>query len=235
MDNILIIDDDVELCELLGDYLAPEGFCAVFSHDGAEGASRAIQDSFSLVILDIMLPTLGGLAVLDVIRKKTQVPVLMLTAKGNEIDRIVGLEMGADDYLAKPFNPRELIARIRAILRRTRTTDNPPDIQPAPHIIAVGDIQLDRGSRIVRCTDEILTLTAAEFSMLEMLMLHAGTVVSKDDLSTSVLGHPLSPYDRSVDVHISRLRKKLGPAPEIGERIITIRSSGYLYALPPEK
>lgn len=226
--EILVVDDDTELCELLTDYLTEEGYDVRTVHDGAAGLVEASARGYALVVLDVMLPGLSGIEVLRRLREVSKVPVLMLTARGEDVDRIVGLEMGADDYLAKPFNPRELLARIRAIQRRAdgRASGAPHDAET----LVVDDVELRVGSRTALRRGEELKLTSAEFTLLEVLMRSAGKAVSRDDLCTTVLGRPLSPYDRAIDVHISNLRKKLGPRPVGGERIKTMRAVGYVYA-----
>ncbi len=230
--DILVIDDDVELCDLLAEYLGAEGFVVHAVHDGREGLARAVAGEHALVVLDVMLPGHNGFEVLRRLRETSQVPVVMLTARGQDVDRIVGLEMGADDYLAKPFNPRELVARIRAIHRRlSRTEEGAPSA--AGEILSEGDVELHLASRTVLRGGEEITLTSAELTLLEVLLRAAGTVVSREDLSTSVLGRRFSPYDRSIDVHVSNLRKKLGPSASGRERIKTVRSHGYLYAVEP--
>jgi two-component system, OmpR family, response regulator CpxR len=175
-------------------------------------------------VLDVMPPGLNGFDVLRAVRASSRVPVLMLTARGDDVDRIVGLELGADDYLSKPFNPRELVARIRAILRRTQ------DAPPRPgEPFTVDDVTVDFGRRTVTRAGTAVTLTAVELTLLELLMRAAGSVVRKDDLARGALGRSLLPFDRSIDVHVSRVRKKLGPRPDGGERIATLRAVGYLY------
>jgi DNA-binding response OmpR family regulator len=235
MNRILVIDDDTELCELLADYLTPEGFAVEAVHDGRTGAERALAGEHSLVVLDVMLPEVNGFDVLRRIREHSRMPVIMLTARGDDVDRIVGLEMGADDYLPKPFNPRELVARIRAIQRRAEMApERDSRAAHAPERLAVGDIELDPGTRMVRRSGEAIELTAVEFSLLETLLRRAGQVVEREDLVRTVLGRRLSPYDRSIDVHVSSLRKKLGHEVSGMERIKTVRGVGYQYALPPE-
>ncbi len=229
MARILIVDDDVELCELVAEYLGDEGFSVEAVHDGATGVERCLAGEPDLVILDVMLPELGGFAVLGRIREASRVPVIMLTARGEEVDRIVGLEMGADDYLPKPFNPRELVARIRAILRRSRPS---AETIAEASVIAVGDLEIDVGARRVRCAVGDVELTGAEFAVLETLARAAGTVVSRDELSRQALGRRASAFDRSLDVHLSNLRRKLGPSPGGGDRIKTVRGVGYLYVKP---
>lgn len=223
--RILVVDDDTELCQLIREYVASEPLDVEFAHDGASGLERALGGDHHLVILDIMLPEMSGLDVLRRLRERRRTPVLMLTARGEDIDRIVGLELGADDYLPKPFNPRELVARVRAILRRTNeTTDGDRVARP----IAVDDLRLDPRKREVTRQGEPLTLTTVEFDVLRTLMLSAGLVVGRDELSRSALGRPWNPCDRAIDMHVSNLRRKLGVSPHTPERIKTVRSAGYL-------
>jgi two-component system response regulator CpxR len=226
MDDILIIDDDVALCELVTEYLSPLGFQIESVHRGDAGAERALAGKHSLVVLDVMLPGLNGFEVLRRIRASSKVPVLMLTARGDDVDRIVGLEIGADDYLPKPFNPRELTARIRAILRRT----NQEATQVGGKKLNVGDVELDSGTRAVSRAGENVELTAVEFDLLEKLLRAAGQIVTREELSKQVLGRSSSPFDRSIDMHISNLRKKLGHQLGATERIKTVRGVGYIYA-----
>lgn len=238
MRTILIIDDDHELCELLQDYLSAEELDIVSVHSGDAGARAALEQNVDLVILDVMLPGMNGFDVLRAIRRESQVPVIMLTARGEEIDRIVGLELGADDYLPKPFNPRELLARIRAVERRLAAREHMPEAPDSEgtEVIEVGDVRIYPGSRRVKRGGESVELTSAEFDLLSMLARHKGEVVSRKSLVEEVLGRQNSPYDRSVDVHISALRKKLGSGGDNGgnirERIITVRNVGYMYADP---
>src|SRR5574341_1002357 len=234
MGRILVIDDDVELCELLSDYLIPEGLQVETVHEGELGAGRALSGEHALVVLDVMLPGISGFDVLRRIRAGSNVPVLMLTARGDDVDRIVGLEMGADDYLPKPFNPRELVARIRAIQRRIELyTDREKGSGKASERLGVGDVQLDPGARIVLQRGHPIDLTSVEFALLEVLLRASGQVVTREDLAKGVLGRRLSPYDRSIDVHISSLRRKLGHQLGDTERIKTVRGVGYLYTRPP--
>ncbi len=231
MNRILVIDDDLDLCELLGKYLEREGFEFDLAHQGDLGLERAMSGEYALAVLDVMLPGLNGFDVLSQVRSKSNLPVLMLTARGDDIDRIVGLEMGADDYLAKPFNPRELIARIRAILRRTKS--EPGDLHlPPPERLSLGDIELDKGTRSVVRDGEVLPLTTVEFDLLEALMRCAGHIVAREELVKSILGRNFSPFDRSIDTHVSNLRRKLGHQVDGVERIKTVRSVGYIYARP---
>ncbi len=233
MNRILVIDDDIELCELLTDYLNSEGFEVDSVNHGDQGALRALAEEYALVVLDVMLPGMNGFDVLRKIRTESRLPVIMLTARGDDIDRIVGLELGADDYLPKPFNPRELVARIRAIQRRTETVaPGAVGTTPQTRDVSVGDIVLSNVNRSVKRNGVQIELTSVEFTLLEVLLRQAGEVISREDLVERSLGRKLSPYDRSIDVHISSLRKKLGHSYEKGERIKTIRGIGYLYALP---
>lgn len=230
MDEILLIDDDTELCDLLTEYLGSEGFRMVVAHDVEEGVRQALSGDCCFVILDVMLPGGSGFEVLRAIRETSRIPVLMLTARGEEIDRIVGLEMGADDYLAKPFNPRELLARIRAVQRRLGPRGiNMGDPSIAESVV-LGDLHLDPGTRNVMKNGTTIVVTAAEFALLYELLRRAGQVVTREDLAVRVLGRRLSLFDRSIDVHISSLRKKLGREREGIERIKAIRGVGYLYA-----
>lgn len=233
LDRILVIDDDVELCSLVGEYLDSEGFYVESVHDGERGLEQALKGDYALIVLDVMLPGINGFEVLRRVRVKSKIPVLLLTARGEDVDRIVGLEIGADDYLPKPFNPRELVARIRAILRRT----NEGKTQPAssvPETVQVSDIELDPATRTVRQDGKLVDLTSVEFSLLEVLMRDAGHVVTRERLATSVLSRKFSPFDRSIDMHVSKIRKKLGDTEEGSEYIKTVRGVGYIFALPRE-
>ena len=229
--KILVIDDDAELCELVSEYLESEGFEIDTEGSGDHGADRALESDYDLIILDVMLPGINGFEALRRIRSQSNVPVLMLTARGDDVDRIVGLEIGADDYLPKPFNPRELVARIHAILRRSSAHAN-ADAAALNEKVAIGDIQLDKGSRTVTRDNNPIHLTAMEFDVLEVLLRNAGRVVERENLVEKVLDRKYSPYDRSIDVHVSNLRKKLGHEVDGMERIKSVRQIGYLYALP---
>jgi len=229
--RILVIDDDVELCQLLTNYLAHDGFQIEAVHDGLEGLERALSGEFALVILDLMLPGMGGTEVLSRIRLRSALPVIMLSARGEDIDRIRGLEIGADDYVPKPFNPRELSARIHSVLRRASAARSSVTAPP-PERILIGDVELIAGSRSVRRGDRPVELTSVEFDLLETFFKAPGRVIPREELTRVVLGRELGPMDRSIDVHVSNLRKKLGPAPDHGERIKAVRSVGYLYVMP---
>lgn len=225
--HILIIDDDIELCDLLKEFLEQEDFTVAACHDGNEGLALAVSDDHDFLILDVMLPGYNGFDLLRRLRRFSTIPVLMLTARGDAVDRIVGLEMGADDYLAKPFDPRELVARIRAVHRRSTQGAEAP--KTAPHKLTADDIIVDLGSRTVFCNNSEVPLTAVEFSLLHALIKRIGEVVSREQLAEEALGRKFEMFDRSIDVHISSLRKKLGPSRSGIDRIKTIRSVGYLY------
>ena len=227
--RLLLIDDDLELCELLTEFLTAEGFAVEAAHDGEAGVKRAASGEYALLVLDVMLPGLNGFEVLRRIRATQRTPVLMLTAKGDDVDRIVGLELGADDYLPKPFNPRELVARIRAILRRAEPRDAAPRER-----LTVGDVALDHGTRTVRQGGELLDLTTVEFDLLALLLRSAGRIVTRDELAREALGREHSPLDRSIDMHVSNLRRKLGHEIAGVERIKSVRGVGYIYAAPGE-
>jgi two-component system, OmpR family, response regulator CpxR len=228
MERVLVVDDDVELCDLIAEYLKPEGFEVQAVHDGETGLERAQAGETDLVVLDMMLPGISGLDVLRKLRERSRIPVLILTARGQDVDRIVGLEIGADDYLGKPFNPRELLARIRAILRRTKT--GPASGEPKK--IAIGDVEMDLGARTVRKGGDGVELTSLEFNLLEKLMMQAGDVVTREQIAQEILGRRFVAYDRSIDMHVSKLRRKLGRYADGEERIKSIRGVGYVYTLP---
>jgi len=231
MDRVLVVDDDVELCDLVKEFLQPEGLQVEAVHNGNRGLERALSGEHALVVLDVMLPGMNGLDVLRKLRATSSVPVLLLTARGQDVDRIVGLELGADDYLPKPFNPRELVARIRAILRRTKGGEG-GERQAPQTSVRVGDVELNPATRTVVRGGEAVDLTAVEFNLLDVLLREAGRVVTRDELAKIALGRMFSPYDRSIDMHISKLRKKLGEDGKGGERIKTVRGVGYIYAAP---
>ena len=232
-ERVLVIDDDVELCELVTEYLQTEGFRVEAINDGTDAVEMAASGDYRLIILDVMLPGMNGFEVLRRIRGRSQIPVLMLTARGEEVDRIVGLEVGADDYLPKPFNPRELVARIRAILRRTQEEAS-GFVPSQPESLSLGDIELDTGSRRVQCAGQAIELTTVEFDLLEEFLRTAGSVMKREELVERVLGRTFSPFDRSIDMHVSKLRRKLGPHPDGSQRIKSIRSVGYLYTSSPD-
>jgi two-component system response regulator CpxR len=225
--KILVVEDDVPLAHMLEEYLVPEGFAVSLLHDGAAVAGVALEE-LDLVVLDLMLPNRSGFDLLRDIRKVSDLPVLLLTARDSETDRVVGLELGADDYVPKPFKPRELVARIRAILRRTERRD-PPAVELAGAPLRVGDMELDPGARAAFAAGRRLDLTSAEFALLERLLRNAGQPVSRDELARAALGRVGSAgLDRNVDTLVSKLRRKLGHE----ESIKTVRNIGYLYAAP---
>ena len=224
--HVLLVDDDAELCALLSEFLKREGFTIECEHEGNRGLERAAQPGVDLVVLDVMLPGIDGFEILRRLRQRSKVPVMMLTARGEDVDRIIGLELGADDYLPKPFNPRELAARIRAILRR---------YEPRPAAVSerleVNGVIIDPGTREVYSNGKRVELTTFEFDILELLMRAAGRVLSRDALMENFYNRKATPYDRSIDMHISHLRKKL----EHGETLIkTIRGVGYQFIRTPQ-
>jgi len=224
--RLLVVDDDRELCDLVARFLRGEGFDVECVMDAASGAERATSGDYRLVLLDVMLGRANGFDVLRRIRAASSVPLVMLTAKGDAMDRILGLEIGADDYLPKPFNPQELAARIRAVLRRTA-----PDARRGERpVIVAGDLEIDARARTVRLGSERLDLTTVEFDLLEALAERAGEAISRESLVQKVLGREFSPFDRSIDTHVYNLRRKLGPLSDGSERIVGIRGIGYLYA-----
>jgi DNA-binding response OmpR family regulator len=228
MDRLLIVDDDVELCALVKKYLEAEGFRIEEAYDGEKGIVRSLSGEHVLIILDLMLPGLSGIEVLRRLRMESPIPVLMLTARDQQVDKIVGLEVGADDYLAKPFDPRELVARIRAILRRTGQVSPASIPLPTHPPLNVGDLVLDKNTRKVQRAGETVEVTALEFSLLEVLMRSAGRVVTREELAKIVLVRVFDPFDRSIDMHVSNLRKKLSHGSNGSEWIKTIRGAGYL-------
>ncbi len=224
--RVLLVDDDAELCSLLGEFLRREGFEVECEHEGNRGLERAAAEGIDLVVLDVMLPGLDGFEILRRLRQRSKIPVIMLTARGEDVDRIVGLELGADDYLPKPFNPRELAARIRAILRRYE-----PRPAAAPTRLEANGITLDTGTREVTAGGKRVELTTFEFDILELLMRSAGRVLSRDALMENFYNRKATPFDRSIDMHISHIRKKL----ERDDGLIkTIRGVGYQFCRTPE-
>ena len=229
VEPILLIDDDTELSAMLEDYLGRHGFTVRTEHHGESGLERALREPFALILLDVMLPGMDGFEVLRRLRARSQVSVLLLTARGDDVDRIVGLEIGADDYLPKPFNPRELLARVRAILRRGGARQ--PSESGAAFLEAAG-IAIDTGARTASCQGMALDLTDVEFELLRALVSAPGQVLAREALTETVLERRFHPFDRSLDMHVSRLRRKLDDAAGQGERIKTIRAIGYQLALP---
>ena len=222
--SVLLVDDDRELCQMLCEYLSAERFRVDSVHDGAQALEEIRAQSFDIIILDVMLPGLSGFDVLRQLGASFEVPILMLTARGDDVDRIVGLELGADDYLSKPFNPRELVARVRAILRRASTRGaRSANLE----ILDIGPINLNMGMHKVSVAGRPIALTGAEFRVLEILMRSAGHVLSRDLLTESALGRKLVPYDRSIDTHVSNLRRKLNLEPGTVPEIKNVRGAGY--------
>ncbi len=222
--TLLLIEDDVSLAELLIEYLSPEGYQIIHAKDGEQGLFQAKNNSnIDLILLDVMLPKIDGFEVLRELRRSHLTPVLMLTAKGDDFDRIYGLEAGADDYLPKPFNHRELSARIKAIVRRSQITQ----LDTASKVITVDNIDILASARTVTCNGSEIELTGTEFSILYLLMTNVGELVSKDNISEQVLGRALAAYDRSIDMHVSNLRKKIAKHCPT-EKIKTVRGIGYL-------
>jgi two-component system response regulator CpxR len=221
--SILLVEDDAELCSLISDFLSPRGFRLEAVHDGRQGLARALEGNFDLVILDVMLPVLNGFEMLRTIRKRSAIPVIMLTARTSQEDRITGLNAGADDYLPKPFGPEELLARIRAVLRRVGKAE-----LAEPRTISAGGLELNQQTREVVRQGERLEVTSTEFDILDVLMRSAGRTVSRDQLAAILYQRESKPYERSLDVHVSHLRKKLEGAG--GPLIVTVRGIGYLFA-----
>jgi len=224
--RILVIDDDAELCELVARFLTAEGFRVETVRTSTQGVERARSGEHELIVLDVMLPGMDGFEILRRLRTESRTPVLMLTARGDDLDRILGLEIGADDYLPKPFNPRELAARIRAILRRANASASAPNSAP----LVVADLELNPNARVVRIRGEVLNLTTIEFDLLDKFMKSVGRVIGRQELVKEVLGREFSPFDRSIDTHVCNLRKKMGPYSDGTERIKNVRGIGYLFA-----
>ena len=225
MNRLLLVDDDVELAEMLRDYLVQEGFAVTLAHDGEAGAQEALSGQYALIVLDVMMPRASGVEVLGRVRSQISTPIIMLTAKGDDVDRIIGLEMGADDYVPKPCTPRELVARIRAVLRRVNSTPT----ESADNLLQIGELTLWPGKRTAQWRNAPLELTSTEFNLLLQLARNAGRVVSKRELSEQALGRSLTRFDRSIDVHLSSIRHKLGRRPDGQSWIETIRGIGYQF------
>jgi DNA-binding response OmpR family regulator len=221
--RVLLVDDDRELCQMLTEYLSAEHFEVKSVHDGGDALHELQTNNFEILILDVMLPSVGGFDVLRKLGASYTTPILMLTARGDDVDRIVGLELGADDYLSKPFNPRELVARLRAILRRASNRSR----STVPDELAVGPITLHTGTHQVHVQGNAVALTGAEFRVLELLMRSAGQVISRDAMTEQALGRKLVAYDRSIDTHISNLRRKLDLPAGKNPEIKNVRGSGY--------
>jgi DNA-binding response OmpR family regulator len=229
--RILVVDDDIKLCHLIREYLEPLGYEVAMAHNGPAGVELASRESFAALILDVMLPGYDGFQALRKIRATSHVPVLMLTGRGEEADRIVGLELGADDYLPKTFSTRELLARLRAVIRRSVLSAAQSAAKPAESVV-VGDITIDPEARDVSVSGQPLVLTAIEFDLLLTLARSAGRVKSREQLLLEVADRNFDVFDRSIDVHISSLRRKLGDDPKAPRYIVTIRSAGYMLKRP---
>ena len=229
--NILLIDDDHELAELLVDYLAQQNFNVHCCFDGQAGLEQAFNNNYDLILLDVMMPKLDGFEVLKALGSKHKTPVLMLTAKGDNNDKVRGLELGADDYLAKPFHHQELLARIKAILRRIELVNQQVlqqvSIHERSHVL-INNIELNHAIRAVFCHGHQIELTGTEYQILTLLLEHHGQIISKETISEKVLGRKLSPFDRSIDVHIGNIRRKFLPYSDV-EKIKTVRGAGYLF------
>ncbi len=227
--RLLVVDDDRKLCELIKEYLVPLGYEVEFAHTGLEGVERATGEEFGAVILDVMMPEMDGFEALKEIRKQSEVPVLMLTSRGDEADRIVGLEIGADDYLPKTFSTRELLARLRAVTRRSR---KPKDEEDVDEELVVRELRVRPASRTASLGDQPLELTPVEFELLESLTRAKGRVKSREQLVEEIAQRDFDVFDRSVDVHVSALRKKLGDDPKSPTYIRTVRAVGYMMIDP---
>ncbi len=230
--RLLVIDDDRKLCRLIGDYLTPLGYAVSAVHTGPEGVEKATSEEWHAVILDLMLPGMDGFEVLKSIRRTSDVPVLMLTARGDEADRIVGLEIGADDYLPKTFSTRELLARLRAVTRRTRSAKKDDDAEAE---VIVGDIRINPGAHTVVVGDALLVLTPVEYDLLLALARARGRVRSREALIENIRDRSYDVFDRSIDVHISALRKKLGDDAKNPRILRTVRAAGYMMVNPDDE
>jgi two-component system phosphate regulon response regulator OmpR len=222
-ERILLIEDDSRLAGMVAEYLGKAGFHVIHAENGTRGLALHARESVDAVILDLMLPDADGLEICRLIRTRSDGPILMLTARGDPMDRVVGLEVGADDYLGKPFEPRELLARLRAILRRSRAG-------PKPDVLRYGRLEIDRGSREVRLDGAPRSLTNYQFALVLVLAEHAGRVMSRDSLMDLVKGEPIEAFDRSIDVHVSRIRAAIEDDSKKPRRIITVRGAGYVFA-----
>jgi DNA-binding response OmpR family regulator len=229
--KILIVDDDQKLCRLVADYLEPMGYEVAAAHDGVKGLELARSKIFDALILDVMMPKMDGFEVLKRLRRESDMPVLMLTARGDETDRIVGLEMGADDYLPKTFSSRELLARLRAVTRRYVSSEKLGRSAASDNLMKFGDLQIDKNSRTVDLATHPLNLTPLEYELLACLAGAAGRVLTRDQLLDAVAGRDYEVFDRSIDVHISSLRRKLGEDPKNPRFIHTVRTVGYMFKI----
>jgi DNA-binding response OmpR family regulator len=233
--NILIVDDDRKLCRLVADYLEPMGYEVAAAHNGNQGLEMILNGDYQAVILDVMMPGMDGFEMLKQLRRESDIPVLMLTARGEETDRIVGLEMGADDYLPKTFSSRELLARLRAVTRRYLRSESRSASEPTDKVLIFGDLQIEQSSRTVRLGTKMLNLSPFEYDLLTSLARAAGRVLTRDQLLDAVAGRNYEVFDRSVDVHISSLRRKLGEDPRKPRFIQTVRTAGYMFKMPEDQ
>ena len=233
--KILIVDDDKKLCRLVADYLEPMGYAVEAAHNGPQGLEMVLEGNYHAVILDVMMPQMDGFEVLKRLRKESDIPVIMLTARGEETDRIVGLEMGADDYLPKTFSSRELLARLRAVTRRYSRSKRQAVSKDQVNQLVFQDLQIDPSSRTAQLGEELLNLTPIEYDLLSSLAKSAGRVLSRDQLLDAVAGRSYDVFDRSVDVHISSLRRKLGEDPRNPRFIQTVRTAGYMFKVPKDQ
>ena len=229
MTNLLLVEDDIEQCELLGELLEVEGYTICSVHDGAAGCEEALKEMYDLILLDVTLPKLNGLEVLRKIRFKSRVPILMLSARSEDIDKIVGLEIGADDYLSKPYNGRELVARIKALLRRGYDCSNRLSAQGRLQILEIDDLQLNLANHGIRIGAKKLEVTSTEFLLLKTLIERAGELVTRSELTQIALNRELEQHDRAIDMHVSNLRRKIGIKEDGTPRLKTVRGSGYFY------
>ncbi len=230
-ERVLLIEDDIRLAGMLTEYLGKAGFYVVHAEDGARGLALHDREAVDVVILDLMLPDSDGLEICRQMRARSNTPILMLTARGDPVDRVVGLELGADDYLPKPFDPRELLARLRAILRRSRAGPRTGSAAGAsPDVLRYGRLEIDRGAREARLDGAPCQLTGYQFALLLTLAQHAGRVMSRDALMDALKGEPIEAFDRSIDVHISRIRAAIEDDPKKPRRVITMRGAGYVFA-----
>ncbi len=232
--KILIVDDDKKLCRLVADYLEPMGYKVETAHNGLQGLEMVLEGDYHAVILDVMMPKMDGFEVLKRLRRESNIPVLMLTARGEETDRIVGLEMGADDYLPKTFSSRELLARLRAVTRRHIVSERQAESAAKDKVLIFGNLEIEQNSRTVRLDAKTLNLTPIEYDLLTSLARSAGRILTRDQLLDAVAGREYEVFDRSVDVHISSIRRKLGEDPRNPRFIQTIRTVGYMFNGPED-
>lgn len=225
--HILLIEDDVRLAAMVQDYLGTSGFAVTIAASGAEGLALQKRQSFDAILLDLMLPDMDGLEVCRTLRADDRTPILMLTAKGEPMDRIIGLELGADDYLPKPFEPRELLARLKAVLRRGPSQNGSP-------VLRFGRLEIDVSAMEARVDGKVCNLTAHQFQLLEVMASRAGRVLSRDTIMTALKGEELAAFDRSIDVHVSRIRAEIEDDPNKPRRLITVRGAGYVFARSQE-